>query len=169
MANIIPTDEDFALATKVAEWMDSLNERGNEALNDYMSNLATFGSIGYTNGKGIGVCASAIQAYNREQSDKVQTPKAKSAHFGKVGDRCELHLKLLAVSDGQGNYGPWFLHKFADEAGNVFSWFGSKRLYSGKVRVEPGHEGVFKLTVKAHVTFKGVAETQLSRVTLAKE
>lgn len=173
MTTLNVTDEDRKLAAQVAAWMLSLSET--EQTSDYMTNLATYGRIGVVNLKGVGIVASAVQAYNRDLDKKAEAAArpdfSKSAYQGKEGERLVIQVTLMSVFNGEGAYGPTYTHKFYDEAGNLYTWFGSSRLYQPgsdihqlEDRLNPGMTFWIKGTVKRHSEYKGQKETHLSRV-----
>lgn len=163
-----PTDADYALVAKVAEWMTGLSEE--EQANDYLSNLGTYGRVGLVNEKGMGLVASAIVAYQRQfaaTTTREASSEPVSQYVGKIGERMRLRLRLLEVREHSGFYGMTYIHKFADETGNVFVWFGSGNLFEDGVVIKPGHTLRWtKFTVKKHEEFRGVLQTTVSRCEL---
>lgn len=171
-----PSAEDVALAQKVAAWMEQLSEREN--LNDYMSNLATFGRVGMVNKRGIGLVASAINAYLRDTAPK--TDPSTSTFFGNVGERYTIRVQLVNIFETtrisyMGDEEASHVHKFRDEAGNVFTWFAGVYLWpdgiaNGSDHLQPGDTWVWiRGTVKAHKEFRGAKETTLNRVELTDD
>lgn len=174
-----PTAEDYALAKQVAEWLGTLAE--NEQSSDYLYNLGIYGKAGVVNAKGMGIVASAPQAFNRELAKRANSSsrdQAVSKHVGKEGERLTLKVRLVAIHDSWGTFGATYIHKFEVaeglDAGACLTWFGSNHLrtvvaereglYGPEVNHKPGDIFWVKGTVKRHGEFKEVKETTLSRV-----
>jgi hypothetical protein len=144
---------------------------------DYTSNLlAVFRAAesegGLVTPKRVGIAVSAVpvaqRAVAKEAARKVEAEsKPESKWVGEVGVRSK-KLGLATVSRvqwGEGYYGPYCLFKFTLDTGESLVWFASSNSKDLQVgdRVE-----IKGATVKDHKTFKGVKETQVSRVTLKK-
>lgn len=173
-----PTDEDRKLAAEVAAWMVSLSEREQAA--DYLNNLAVYGRAGVVNMKGAGIVASAVVSYRRELERRLQEANkpdySKSVHVGEVGKRIKRQkVRIIGYFTSEGMYGTTHIYKFLTEDGNVLTWFGSCKLWDESFEdglgVKPrelkvGEDTWIAFTPKKFSEYKGVKETQVSRVTL---
>jgi len=129
-----------------------------------------------------GYVASVPGSYQRflEREARDRLPKGTgSGHVGKVGERLDIAgtVTALKVIDSVSQWSNVAtLVKVVDESGNVFSSFvsgkahlwvkatdeNSVRDWSNEIQV--GNKVTLRGTVKAHSEFKGIKETQLSRI-----
>ena len=87
-------------------------------------------------------------------------------HVGKVGEKLIRKVKLAFTAIFETNFhakGYWtsntnYLHKFVDEAGNVFVWKTTLFL-----DLDRNQEVIIKGTIKAHDEYDGVKQTVLTR------
>lgn len=104
---------------------------------------------------------------NAERRAERAQADAGSQHVGEIGKRQAFTLPVRSVVNFDGFYGPTWIFVFADEAGNVIVYKGSKRLgfYQGTdwIAVERGDVVTFKATIKAHGERDGVKQTLLAR------
>ena len=152
-----PDKAQFNMASKVIDWVNEMDTKGN----DYLTNLQSISFASGLDGKSIGLAASMFSAYNRA-NNKV-SDGSKSDHVGKIGERVTLKLKLEKVFPTQGFYGPSFVHTFTDGT-NKFTWFSNKK--SG---FAVGKEIEVKGTVKKHDMYRGEKKTILNRVSEVKK
>lgn len=165
-----PTAEDRELAVRVAAWMKTLADKPDAS--DYEHNLGVYGQIERVHAKGLGLVASAVASFRREQTRRVETQRAQTAskHVGVVGARQDFHVRLVGRWETEGSYGVTHIHKFevvdGPDAGARLTWFGSSALRIEARTLEPGDTCWVRTTIKKHVEYKGVKETQISRATL---
>lgn len=153
-------------AAKVIAWIK--DELSLKAKSDYEHNLVTLVANDLIERKHLGIVCSAVAAYQRAMNLKVEYAKrqsdmATSAFVGEVGKRLRnVNVKVFQVRALEaGAWGPRTLVKFIDENNNLFTWFASSdRDY------EVGDRYVLDGTVKKHNEYKGIKETQLTRVNL---
>jgi hypothetical protein len=112
----------------------------------------------------IGFLGSAVAGYFREmESERMRAARAaatsESQHVGIVGKRGEMVLTLTSLRALDNDFGVSYLCKFVDAAGNVISWFASR-----KPEMVEGGTYTVRATVKAHAEYRGTAETRLTRV-----
>jgi len=153
-------DVDRRKAGDVLAWLQSASLA---AMNDtYFYNLRTLAhtaGVGYRN---IGLFASAVVAYDREQSRSLEKDAAVvSQYVGTVGEKIELVVTLTGTSLIPGfQYGDKLLHRFLDTDGNALVWF-----CSGHSEMMPGERYHIKGTVKKQEIYREVQQTTLERVT----
>lgn len=152
------TDGDRELASRTLAWVEGLDPRS-----DYERNLVVAVQAGSVDWKMIGIVASAVASYQRSQEkERTEAIKKESRYVGEVGKRGTFEVTVLNVREVCGDWGISYLHKMADQDGNLFSWF-----YSGSgENLEEGRTYKIKGTVKKHQEFNGRRETQLSRCTV---
>ena len=146
------TQEARDLATAALNWALELDESG-EQLNDYLHNCWVVANAPGLEPRSLGIAASIVGVYHRNQQPKATTA---SKHVGAVGQKVEIDLQILEtrlLDSGS------TLNIMRDQQGSVVKWFSSNGGFSRKrgqtIRVAG--------TVKAHGTYKGVAETILTR------
>ncbi len=165
------TAADVELAARTVEWAHGLSLRA--TLSDYEHNVHVLLTGTSLRVKDFGVAASAVAAYQREvgQAAQREHERATSAYFGEVGKRAEYTLTIVNRVDIPGDWGTTRLYIMVDPAGNRAKTFASRLLWKelpggGTEGAELGDTWRVKATVKAHEEYKGVAYTNLSRVTL---
>lgn len=178
-----PTAEDYALAQKVAEWMKLQDTEG---ANDYMKNLAAYARAGVVTLQGQGIVASAVASYQREEERRIEreleATETKSIHIGGLKQRVVLKVRFKSRFTLDGQFGTTYVHKFVvvegEHRGAQLTWFGTgplgyhevdERGFESWVPAERGQTLWIKATIKGYGEYKGVKETNLTRVTLTEE
>lgn len=156
-------DADRNLAQETLAHFRGLERSGS----DYIHNLrVALADDTVSNPRHIGLVVSAVASYIREQERELRLTREReqagdSIHLGQPGER----LKGIQVTQiearvvGGSQFGECVLVKFVDAQGNILTWFTG----SGTDR-QVGEQMVIDGTVKRHTDYKGVKETQLSRV-----
>jgi hypothetical protein len=153
------SDADWEEAGAAFAWVMS---NGDDS--EYMHNLRTILVAGVVEPKRRGYACSAVAAHQRalgllELKRREREASANSHHVGVVGERLRgLELTVLSNRGFSGQFGDSVLYKMRDEAGNVFTWFKS-----GDGIMDVGNTYILDATVKAHTSYQGVLETQLTR------
>lgn len=153
-------------ARKAWDWVRG--ELKEKAKSDYEINLVTLCSGELAEIKHLGIICSAIAAWQRATDQQIEYARkrqelAKSQHLdGTIGQRlrdieCTVQ-QVRALEAGQ--WGPKTLVKFLTANGDLLTWFAS-----GDKDFEVGEKLKITGTVKQFKEFRGVKETQLSRVT----
>lgn len=156
---IVPTDKDAETARLAIEWMSAQNADNN----DYIHNCKLVCQAGYVNSKTSGIAASIVSSYLREVSAlaecKAREAKPESNYVGEVKQRLRgLQVKCVGYWSRESDWGVSHIHRFIDECGNVYTWFGGKDI--ADVDQELKIDG----TVKNHEEFRGSKQTVLTRV-----
>lgn len=152
---------DFGKAADIIAWASAV-----EVNSDYDQNLRTIAQGGMIDVRTAGYAASMPVAYQRF-IDR-QTPSSSSSEFqGSISDRLDITVRVLKVDiiHSGSCWGDPTLVKMIDGKGNLFSTFASStpRVENGE-DVQVGDQITCRGTVKAHREFRGVKETQLTRV-----
>ena len=85
-----------------------------------------------------------------------------SKHFGLIGERLELIVKVTRVIPLEDRFGKKTFHLFVTPEGNVASWTTATRT------LEVNKEYKLRATVSAHEIYKGEPQTRLTRCTEVK-
>ncbi len=155
-------DEDTKVAQETMTWV-----RGATADGDYLHNLKVLLTEDMLyDSRRMGLVVSAVSSYLRAQEREVRRTKTyetdvQSAHVGEPGERIRgiLVTKESGRVVGGNDWGETVMIKFRDDAGNIYSWFTGTG--SGK---QDGERAVIDGTVKRHNYYRGIKETQLTRV-----
>lgn len=153
-------ESDTACAESAIEWARTLNTRSE--LDDYLYNLSVLGKTEKVDTKSFGLACSIVSSHQREMN-KNETRKreaeqgAKSEYFGTIGQREVFTLTVKTVINSATDYGPLFIHKLEDVAGNHATWFSSSE------SLEIGKTHQLTATVKKHEEYKGIKQTILTR------
>ena len=89
--------------------------------------------------------------------------KSSSEFVGKVGERLDLEVTVIAARRQDGYYGPSTVHHMEDAAGNRYLW------NTGSKSWEVGDKRHIKGTVKEHKVIKNVNVTILTRCTVVNK
>lgn len=131
---------------------------------DYVLNLKSIAAAHMVSNKNYGILASAPQAWARflEKSliRKIEADTRVSEHVGEIGERWALLLTVESERYIETAYGSSTLYKMRDDKGNLFSWFASNDILSDSI----GEKVSVSAGIKRHAEYKGVFETQLTRV-----
>lgn len=175
-----PEAQDSALAEAALEWGQAIEV--DYDTNDYILNLSSVANKSGWRRRDLGLGASLITAYQREQEREIAA-KARNAdlsgsvHVGTVGERIDLSGKVIFTRSIESYYGVTLLIKILTDDGNVLTWFASNGGPDVKVgefeyrSVEQGDHLVGKATVKKHDEYQGVNQTVVTRakVTVSHE
>lgn len=92
-----------------------------------------------------------------------------SKHVGFVGEKIKLDLKIVAMKDYNGQYGPTVINELVDKDGNIFSLWGKIKsdmlLDDEKMRVEVGDSISCYGKISEHSEFQNVKTNKLTRLT----
>jgi hypothetical protein len=160
LTQFAPTDDDKALAEQSIAWARTISD---DEESDYLWNCKLAASGDYLTIKQLGVAASIVQAYLREQGKAAERKAraeagARSQHFGAVGKRETFKLTVTKKIAVDSQWGTMTIHKFVDESGNIATWFASRG-----AELTEGQTYTIKATVKEHKEYQGAAETVLTR------
>lgn len=127
--------------------------------------IANSNSITY---RTLGTACAILGVYRRflegETKRKIERAgKPESNHVGTKGERLNLTLVVVGVRPYEGQFGAVQIHNLADTNGNQFIWWATAR-----ETLPVGETVNVVATIKGHDTYKGVKQTALSRVKLAK-
>jgi hypothetical protein len=153
-----PEDKHFDLAIKSIEWAANLGEDGT-VLNDYQYNIHVLAASGVIEFRSTGYASSIVGAYMREHDlFPKREPKKVSNFVGKVKDKLELEVEFVNFWERDNDTGRFFIYRFADADGNVFTWMTGTVIEASK-----GDKLKLRGTVKDHNEYKGIKSTVLTR------
>jgi len=146
-------------ATALRNWIASDEFSGNS---EYVLNLKAIAAADRVSSSNYGLLCSAPQAWARflEKSliRKVETAKDTSEFVGEIGERWAIPVTVESERFIETAYGCSTLYKMRDEKGNLYSWFASNG------NLEVGDKVTISAGIKGHKEYKGVNETQVTRV-----
>lgn len=94
-----------------------------------------------------------------------QPPDRPSPYVGQVGSRMTLELTLNEVRSPRHATDYFRIYKFTDAAGRRFVWLSSSGLNSW----HQGHTFELRATIKKHGEFRGLCETEITRVAIVRQ
>jgi hypothetical protein len=152
------TPDDFALGRASLNWARNQTDADIGA-SGYLYNLKVVAQLDGFLWKQTGLAASMVQAYQRYLGETLKRLDAPESNYqGEVKKRSHWPgLLCTHVYDWEGRYGMTHLHKFTDQAGNVFIW------KTGVDRLDVGCTYAGKATVKAHEEYEDVKQTVITR------
>lgn len=156
------TKADFEKATEILAWIGTLDSNSN-----YNHNLkVTALHQDFATHRDLGMLASAVFSHKKAMgliAERQAKTVVESKHFGTIGARDTMTLTVIHEFSFSTDFGAMWIFLMKDEAGNVAKWkTSSPALESGKTYEIKG-------TIKAHVDYKGTAQTELSRCKVIKE
>lgn len=155
------TDEHVAEADAAMEWAQAV-----EPTNDYLANVLAVANKAGWRYKDVGLGASIMSAYRREQERLVlrklqNTNYADSAFVGEEKAKIEFDGTITYVNSIETQYGSTLLVKILTTDGNLFVWW-----CSGRFDNEVGDQITGKATVKRHEERDGIKQTTITRAKL---
>lgn len=82
---------------------------------------------------------------------------SKSQHFGKVGERLDIQIRVIKAVKLEDRFGSKIFHIFETSDGNIATWTTASQSW------EPGEEFAIRGTIAAHEIYKGEPQTRLTR------
>lgn len=157
------TDECRERVRRAIEWA----REDLDAKSDFFWNLKVVAEADAFPVRRAGIAAYLIVAWDRELERAAKRARrvADSEHFGTPKERAEFTLTVTRAHGFSTAYGWTTAFSFLDESGNEAVWFSSGR----DPGLEVGNTYKVRATVKKHDTYKGVAQTVLSRVSVLEE
>lgn len=147
-------------AENVIQWVrDILANKPADQLTDYHHNLVNLFEDDEVRFKHFGIVCSAYLAYTKAMEAEYEDNTKPSEWVGEKKQRLNMRVQLVFKTTVEGYYGLTHIHKFEDEDGNVFVWFGTRA-----IDAEQGDWIDIRATVKDHSTYKDVKQTVLTRV-----
>ncbi len=160
----LPTDEDRELAKTAIAHVLTL-----ETKNDFIFNINAIAKQNYLDWKATGLAAAIMFVYNRhleeEAKRKAAADLSKSEHVGALKERLEMEVRVIGKRWVEGYYGSSALIRMLDNNDNLLVTFASGG-FGDDTNIED--RITIRGTVKKHDEFKGVKQTVLNRVQLAK-
>ena len=93
----------------------------------------------------------------RAVMDGLMYEPSSSEYQGNVGDRLDLQVKVISVTQKETMYGYMSTHIFEDACGNRYMWATTSKTWPA------GNDMHIRGTVKEHTTYKNVKTTVLTR------
>ena len=160
-----PSPEARAAAEAAVAWADELPDD----VSDYLWNVRTVARLGVVEWRTFGIAASIVTAHDRDLARARETARAAtvSQHFGTVGKRGEYTLtvdRIIPLEDT--GYGVSHLVIMVDAAGNRAVW---KQSAGSSADLEAGSTYRAKATVRRHGEYRGVAQTDLTRLAVVED
>lgn len=154
---------DIAKAEKVIKFIRKRLGNENTTLNDYTSNLNVSFSGDYVSFRQIGIVASGVSYYDREQSKYDGLPESNWVHYpinpNKKKRRHEFELThIMTHTLPDYGYGVSYINLFRDDDGNDIVWKTGKDFSQYETNSFEG-----KATVKEHKTYNGRKQTVVTR------
>lgn len=157
-----PTAAHHTLAETIMAWAETIEP----GASDYLHNLKVALRCGVAAYDRRGILASAPSAYARAMGfiaeNKARAARVDGGHFGKIGERLETVATVLRL-----NYSPGYggttktIVTFVNDEGQDLTWFATG---SAPSTDDVGKRFAIKGTIKKHDSYKGRAQTVLSRV-----
>lgn len=143
--------------------------RTSEGTDNYRLNIKAVANMEYCDSKHFGLLASIFGVYPRElkreadrkeQEEKHARAVQTSEHLGEVGEKITAKVETARVlTSWETQWGTTAIYGFTTEAGQVLTWKTSTGLHCDITKVK-----AITGTVKAHTEYKGVKQTELTRV-----
>lgn len=148
-------------AKKIFDWLTGLNPL-DSTNNAYMYKLAQIGQAKQVNETQTGIAASAINAYEKEQTK--QQAATGNGFVGTVNEKIIALVYYLGVNTFDSKFGVCHKHRFCGMNKELISWITSKD--QDALGLVQGNRYTVSGTVKEHSEFKGNQETLVTRATV---
>ncbi len=164
-SQIKPADEDKVLAAAALEWAQDIDV---DIDNDYLANVAAIARKSGWRHRDLGVGASIVFAYQREQEREVKRQFdadafANSQWFGEIKQRLDISGTVTSTRWVESMYGSSLLVTILTDDGNVVKWFASNPPAGLEV---VGTHVSGKATIKKHDEYNEVKQTVVTRASL---
>lgn len=129
----------------------------NAETNDYLHNLKALLELKEISMKEIGLTASMVGYYIRENKklEENNKPEIEKSNFvGNVGDKITITAKPECVFSSDSQYGMVYIYKFM-QGKDIFTWKTNKDLQNVELTITG--------TIKAHNEYRGNKQTELTR------
>lgn len=160
-AGMGPAQDDLAYAKAARDHVD--NEVSKDVYYDeYWGNLAEVARQELIDERRLAFAALIVREKHREEEQKKREAEfGQSEFFGEVGKRTINNVEVLSVSPVMGGrFGTKWLHRLRTPEGNLAVWFGSRTF----AQLQKGSHVSIVGTIKGHGTYKGIKQTELTRV-----
>lgn len=170
--------EDRDAAAEILAWI--VDDLGQRDLVGYLANLRAACSGGWIRFKHSGLAASAFRARENDIIGQQKADERRQAmadrrrkwaeedtneHFGEIKQKAVWTLKVLKMTDIDGNYGPYTRILFKDQDGRMASWDTTSA--TQVERLEKGKTYLVEATVKKHITWNNDNATRCTILTRA--
>lgn len=155
------TQEEQEQVASAIEWTRGIDPQID---NDYLYNLYAVARNEYIHKQHLGITVSLYVAY---QKSLIKADEAtQSQHVGSIGGKYLFKdMSVIRIGRGIGGaYGMSWPVSFRDKKGNVYTWFSSNvpKFIEDALDKQTSIDVIG--TVKDHVAFRGIAQTNLTRV-----
>lgn len=165
-------EKSLVKALEILDFLQNYNPK-----NSYESNLVILSKEFVAKRKNYGLIASMVPFFQRnqeEQKTKEVKEEVVSNYVFEEKQRVEMNLTLDKVMLFDNMFGTVFFHIFSDKNGNKIVWktnTGRLTKIVGGIftAVEDGEAVKCKATVKKHSEYKGIKQTEVSRLALIEE
>lgn len=153
-------DQDKAKAEEVLAWLRSDVVAAKDET--YFRNLRVMTDAEAVSYRNIGMYASAVAAFERDQAQRlVREAAEQSRYVGTEGEKIATKVELVGTRTIPGyQFGDKTLYRFIDPEGNLLVWFSSGQGCDMVV----GNSYHIRGTVKKHEEYRGAKQTTLERV-----
>lgn len=163
-SNILSDEDADAYVEEVIQWAVA-----SEDTSEYIQNIKSLLQEEYIRPRDIGYAVSSISSYKKwcyrekQQADKrtqYQKDMEVSQYVGEENQKLEVSIvSFELVYSGDSMYGGYYVYRFKDAEGNIFTWGTSKSLDGSKLDQIKKVRG----TVKKHEIYRDVKQTVLTR------
>lgn len=157
----VSVDHREADADEVIETINDLVIRG-----DYGFKLTTLVNAEWVDHTAIGILASAVKVWRDEKSKELAEAEINESYLpGAPKERIrDIPVTITGTREFPGDYGTKTLVKMRDDENRIVVWWASKSV--GELRIKDAMT-IKAATVKAHGSYDGHFQTELTRVQFA--
>ena len=155
-------DEDKQQARDAFAWAKEISE---DEKNDYLYGLHLVAKHECITLKQIGIAASLISAYAKEQEKELKLQRfahIKSGHVGEIKKRQEFTVECLSIRTFENDWGCTAQHRLLTDDNYLVVWWASETA----TWLKEGEHYKVKATVKAHDEYEGKQQTVVNRVAI---
>jgi len=155
----LPEDKEQARAA--LEWARGISE---DEKNEYRYNLGLVARFECIDSKQVGIGASLIAAYAKEQEKELNQQKFQhiaSGYVGEIKKREDFEIEVLSARHFENDWGLTIQYRLVTPDNFLLVWWASD---GAQDRLEEGKSYKVKATVKKHDEYNGKKQTIINRV-----
>lgn len=148
--------EQAAAAIKWASEQDA-------STNDFIAAVQSLIQLDSVPARFFGYAAGIVPFYQNSQRQQKEAVDVLNQHFGEIKDRLDMTLTLKTERTFEGSYGITHIYTFLDAHNRTVVWFASRNM-----GFEVDETIVAAATIKNHSEYKGVKQTNVTRLKVKK-
>jgi hypothetical protein len=157
------TDTDRLEARQAINWIATC-----ETEDEFLTSLKLLYGPGWISEKKIYQAAALAIAWSKEKERRLAAERPPSEHQGQLKERMQVELHVTRRNGWQTDFGYKTAYTMEDRSGNSYVWMTTS-LGFPETANDTNNWFLVKGTVKKHSEFRGVKQTELTRLTIERD